>query len=282
MRTLCALGLMMLSCAARAAAAGGAPAVEHIIWLQADASKPNPIVAYLAKQLPEIKHEPLATNALRSWQMIERGEHACRPTTVRTAAREAQAYFADTMLAPPAELIVRRDKLTALPRNAAGEVDLETLLRQGRLQGAYLRGRSFGERIDSLLQAQASNKSLTDYATAGFGTRLQDMLAHGRSDYLIDAQGALEQMRRRELAADDFVGLPIQGSTAPLVLGIACPRTPWGLAAIRTIDRTLGTPAGAEMLRQTGRAWLDADTAERLRPQFDEFYLRRSKPQYQD
>ena len=67
-----------------------------------------------------------------------------------------------------------------------------------------------------------------------------------------------------------------------LVLGIACPRTPWGQAAVRAIDRVLGTPAGAEFLRQTGRSWLDAESAERYKVQFDEFYQRRARPQYTD
>lgn len=276
------IAFVLLAAHAGVAAAPAALPLQSITWLQGDASKPNPIVSYLAERLPGIRHEPLSANALRSWQMIERGEAACRPTTVRTAKREAQAYFADTMLAPPAELIVRRDKLPLLPRNAAGEAKLEQLISQGRLRGAYLRGRSFGDRIDELLAAHAGTPALTDYATAGFGARLQDMLLHGRSDYLIEAQGALQQMRSRDLATEDFVGLPIEGATQALVLGIACPRTPWGLAAIRAMDRVLGTPAGAEFLRQTGRAWLDAESAERYKVQFDEFYQRRARPQYTD
>ncbi len=268
--------------ASNALASEAQPRVERIIWMKADASKTNPDTAYIVERLPEIQHEYLSVNALRSWQMLERGEHACRPVTVRTAQREEQAYFADTHLAPPAELIVRRDKLAQMPRNAAGEVDLALLLSKGSLRGAYARGRSYGEAIDQLLDRQSNNKLLASYSTAGYGDRIQDMLARERTDYLIESNGALAQMRARNIAVEPFVELPIQGSSQPLVLGIACPRTAWGLAAIKTIDQVLGTPAGAAHMRKTSAGWFGGAALERMGPQIEQFYLRRSKPQYSD
>ena len=149
---------------------------------------------------------------------------------MRTRAREAEAYFADTMLALPPELVLRRDKLHLLPRDAEGAADLGRLLEQKRLRGAYARGRSFGDMIDALLAAQQKNKNpmLADYATFAWGDRMRDMLAKDRTDYLIDAPGALAQLQRLGLAAEDYVSLPIHGATEPLVLGIACPAQPLG------------------------------------------------------
>ncbi|MCV2356099.1 hypothetical protein LNV09_18305 [Paucibacter sp. B2R-40] len=258
------------------------PALERIVWMKADAKAINPATAYLVERLPAIQHEYLSVNALRSWQMIERGEHACRPLTVRTAQRELQAYFADTHLAPPAELIVRRDKLALVPRNAAGEVDLGLLINKGALRGAYARGRSYGEAIDRLLASQGQNKQLVDYSMAGYGSRLQDMLARDRADYLIESNGALAQMSARNIDVKPFVDLPIQGASEPLVLGIACPRTAWGLAAVKAIDQVLGTPAGAAHMRKTSADWFSGAALERLKPQIEQFYLRRSKPHYSD
>lgn len=259
-----------------------APALERIIWMKADAKAINPATAYIVERLPAIQHEYLSANALRSWQMIERGEHACRPVTVRTAHREQQAYFADTHLAPPAELLVRRDKLALVPRNTAGEVDLELLLSKGALRGAYSRGRSYGESIDRLLASQSQNKQLADYSLAGYGSRLQDMLARDRADFLIESNGALAQMSARNIDVKPFVELPIQGASEPLVLGIACPRTAWGLAAIKAIDQVLGTPAGAAHMRKTSAGWFSGAALERLGPQVEQFYLRRSKPHYSE
>ncbi|WP_197047113.1 TIGR02285 family protein [Paucibacter sp. KBW04] len=256
--------------------------VKHILWLHADASKENGVTAYISARLPKIKHERLSVNALRSWQMIERGEHVCRPNTIRTPQRERQAYFTDTMLAPPVELLVRRDKLNQLPRNAEGEVDLKRLLEQGRLRGAAAKGRSYGEYVDGLLSSASasagSSKSFTLYATEGVGLRLLDMLARDRADYLIEHDGGLQQMRQRNLGAEEFTSLPIQGASEAPVAGIACPRTPWGLAAIRAIDQVIGTPAGAAELRRSTKEWLSPEAQQRMATQIKQFYQRRAQP----
>jgi len=252
--------------------------VKHILWLQADASKDNGVTAYITARLPKIKHERLSVNALRSWQMIERGEHVCRPNTIRTPRRERQAYFTDTMLAPPVELLVRRDKLDQLPRNAAGEVELKRLLAQGQLRGAAAKGRSYGDYVDGLLADAGNRKSFTLYATEGFGLRLLDMLARDRADYLIEHDGGLQQMRQRNLGAEQFTSLPIQGATEAPVAGIACPRTPWGLAAIRAIDQVIGTPAGAAELRRSTIDWLSPEAQQRMATQIKQFYQRRAQP----
>lgn len=278
------LSAMLAGAPACAASASPPPRVDRIVWLQGSAARLNPIVAYLKEQLPAIQHEPLDTNAVRSWQMVQRGEPACRPTTVRTRAREAEAYFADTMLAPPPELVLRRDKLHLLPRDAEGAADLRSLLEQQRLRGAYARGRSFGDTVDALLAAQRkrSNPMLADYATAAWGDRMRDMLAKDRTDYLIDAPGALAQLQKLGLAAEDYIALPIHGATEPLVLGIACPRNAWGRAAILAIDQALGTPAGAARLREIAKDWFNAEARERYAPQIEQFFQRRSKPQHAD
>lgn len=257
-----------------------APHVTHILWLQGSSARLNPIVAYLKEQLPAVRHEALEVNAVRSWQMVQRGEPACRPSTVHTRAREAEAYFADTLLAPPPELVLRRDKLHLLPRDAEGAADLRALLAQKRLRGAFARGRSFGDAVDALLVAeqQSKNPMLADYATAAWGDRMRDMLARDRTDYLIDAPGALLQLQKLGLAAENYIALPIHGATEPLVLGIACPRNAWGRAAIRAIDQALGTPAGAARLREIGKDWFSAEDRERYAPQIEQFFQRRSKP----
>lgn len=280
----CLLGTALAASAAGAQGAAPAPdgpvRVEHILWLQGSTARMNPIVAYLKEQLPGIRHEMLDANSVRSWQMIQRGEPACRPSTVRTRAREAEAYFADTMLAPPPELVLRRDKLHLLPRDAEGAADLRTLLAQKRLRGAFARGRSFGDLVDALLAAeqQKKNPMLADYATAAWGERMRDMLARDRTDYLIDSPGALTQLQAQGLAAQDYLALPIHGATAPLLLGIACPRNDWGRAAIQAIDQALGTPAGAARLREIGKDWFSAEDRERYSPQIEQFFQRRSKP----
>ncbi|MCV2355304.1 hypothetical protein LNV09_14210 [Paucibacter sp. B2R-40] len=254
--------------------------VELIIWLKADASRSDPILSFIAQKLPQVRHEYLSTNSIRSWHMIQHGEPACRSETVRTAAREKEAYFVDTQLTPHAELLVRRDKLALVPRNSADEVDLALLLKRAQLWGAIVRGRSYGDFVDGVLAQQPRGPYLADYATQGFGERLQDMLVKGRADFWIDVSGALIQMQARGLPIDDFIALAIQGAPRTLQLSIACPRTPWGLAASRAIDQVLGTPEGAAHLQKASAGYFDPEALKRLGPQIEQFYQRRSKPQF--
>jgi uncharacterized protein (TIGR02285 family) len=256
--------------------------VERIVWLQADARHRDPSLSFIAQRLPQVRHEYISTNAIRSWQMIQQGEPACRPQTVRTAAREKEAYWVDTQLTPPAALFVRRDKLALVPRNSANEVDLVLLLKKAQLRGAIARGRSYGDFVDGVLAQQPRGPYLADYAMQGFGERLQDMLVKGRADFWIDMSGALIRMQMRELPIDEFIALAIQGAPQTMLLSIACPRTPWGLAASRTIDQVLGSPEGAAHLQQSSAGYFDAETSKRLGPQIEQFYQRRSKPQLSD
>ncbi|MGM9481508.1 hypothetical protein ACS5PN_09985 [Roseateles sp. NT4] len=57
--------------------------------------------------------------------------------------------------------------------------------------------------------------------------------------------------------------MPIKGATDPVVSGVACPRTPWGLAA---------------MLREGLLAQMPSDVARQYRQEIDAFFSLSSQP----
>lgn len=281
------LSLLILVLAALAPCAQAQP-VTRITWVTADSSPPGRnsteshgmtgrLVDFLRPRWPQVQHEILIANAKRGWQMIEAGQQVCRANTVRTPEREKQAYFTDMQLTPPVQLIVRRDRLALLPRNAAGEVLLPRLLADPRLRGALVDGRSYGTAVDTQLSDLAQHKQVTLYSPKDFGGRLLQMLVLDRADYAIDFDMALVMLDSAE-ALKTLQSLPIQGASEPVMGAVACPRTPWGLAAIRGIDRILGSPAGAAMLRDSFQRWLTPEARAHYGAQMDAFYRERAQP----
>ncbi len=270
------------------ATAANAADIERITWLSAD---PPPsaesklgiglaarMLAFMKLQWPEVQHQILQANAKRSWQLLAQGEPACHASALRTPEREKLAYFSNTQIFPPLQLIVRRDKLDLLPRNAAGEVDLARLLADPRLRGALVDGRSYGLFIDQLLAGRGLPKVVDLYAAADYGSKILPMLSVGRGDYTIEQDMALAVGRERNPQLQELLSLPIQGASEPLQAGVACPRNAWGLAAIREIDKRLGTPAGVAMLRESFERWLTPEVRQNYGVRIEAFYKTRAKP----
>ncbi|MDN3919688.1 TIGR02285 family protein [Roseateles violae] len=282
--------LLALAGAPGAGRAAEAPRVDSITWLSADppaAADERPsggladrLVGFVANQWPAPRHQIVQANPKRSWQKLLDGEPVCLVSVVRTPEREKQAYFTNTQIGPPLQLIVRREKLAALPRNAAGEVLLARLLADERLRGALVEGRSYGSHIDAqLAQRPAQNRSISFYAANDFGSKMLPMLDIGRADYTIEYAISLNAGRAQPHPQfEELAAVPIQGAE-PMQAGVACPRTPWGLEAIRGIDRVLGTPAGAQMLRELNERWASGgDPRQHLGARADAFYKERAKP----
>lgn len=257
--------------------------VDRIVWLTSDNSTAaNPkangvtdrVVRYLKVWWPGVEHEVVVANTKRSWQMIEEGRPVCRANVVRTPDREKIAYFTNTQLTPPSQLVVRRDKLTRLTRTASGEVLLPQLLADTSLRGALVDGRSYGTGVDEMIAKRPAGSHVALYSPRDFGGRILQMLSLDRADYSIEPDMALLMVGDPK----DLVTVPIRGASDLVMAGIACPRNPWGLAAIRNIDRAFGRPEGAATLREGLMHWLTPETRAHYAAQFDQFYRERSRP----
>ncbi len=276
-----------------AAAAPAAPqqmasagAVERITWLAGDtvavdsaAGRPSDrVIDWIAARTPGVVHERIVANARRGWLLIERGDNVCLASAVRTAEREALAYFSATLPMPPQQLIVRRDRVDAFRLDAHGHVDLAEVLADPRVQGLLVKGRSYGPALDAMLARRPKQANLRETAAADYGSNVLAMLRKQRVDYTLEYPLLLAAAAPARGEADDLVGLPIRGHSKLVVSGVACPRTPWGRAAIQLIDRVLSTTATAAMLRTHLAAEMTADDLRRYHDALDEFFRRRSRP----
>ena len=96
------------------------------------------------------------------------------------------------------------------------------------------------------------------------------MLRIGRADYTIGYDIALNQDPAGNPHLGQLVSQAIAGASEPTHAGVACPRNAWGRAAIQGIDKVLGTPAGAAMLKEVAERWLT--------PEARQHYGRSSRP----
>lgn len=267
-----------------------ATAVERIVWLMPEveataAPAPGasgPVKRGLAQPLADYlmanwggtaRHEVMFANVKRSWRMIENGEHGCHLGVLRTPEREAVAYFFDTHLIPPHQLVLRRAALTKLARNAAGEADLEATWAARQVRGAIVQGRSYGKALDALL-ARRPPRVLDEYTMPDFGGNMLAMIAIGRADYTIEYDFVLAQQQQLRASMKDLVSLPIQGFSEPVVSGVACPRNDWGRRAITQVERVLGTPQARQFMRDEFLTHLSPETRARYGPRIDAFYAR--------
>ena len=269
-------------------AAEAPPLVDSITWVVSNTMtvpdgermrRPaDELTQWLQARLPAVAFKPVVANAERSWALIREQQHVCHAGAARTPERERLAYFTNTWLVPPPQLIVRQDRRAALPLDASGDVDLEALWVEGALRGVVTQGRSYGPALDSMLSLPSASRHLQGVFGGDYGSNLLPMLIQGRADYTLDYPNTLVAIAPRAPGDVQLAALPIKGASEAVISGIACPRTPWGQAAIRLIDTALGTPEGAAMLRDTLRVSLPADTQRAYRDAWDTFFKHRARP----
>ena len=293
--------------------AGFAPAttwaLDKIIWLMPEldtVAPPSPGAASvpvrrgLAQPLSDYltanwgtpaKHEVLIANVKRSWRMVEDGEPACHLGVLRTPEREAVAYFFDTHLIPPHQLMVRRSALPKLPRLPDGDADLEKIWAEKQLRGAIVAGRSYGRALDALLAKRPAGV-IDEYTTSDFGGNMLSMIAIGRADYTIEFDFVLANQQELravtgagsvgsaggasgngKVSTADLVSVPIEGFSSPVISGIACPRNAWGKRTIEQIERVLSTPQARQFMRDEFISHLSPEAKARYGPRIDAFYF---------
>jgi uncharacterized protein (TIGR02285 family) len=229
----------------------------------------------LIAHLPQYRHEFVEASFPRFEALARQGQAICSPLHVRTPERLNWLYF--THLHPPTfsrqiHVVVHRDQLARFEQQ--GQVlQLSELLKREDLVGLLPRGRSFGPKIDALLQAQGAQAPKRLVAGRS-SLQLLAMLRAKRMDYTLEYPSTVDEFLRQTDSPQGLVKLPLAEGRSTAVATMACTRSPEGRRQIEAIDLAVRKLAQESQREAWIRAWrgdtLDEQDRQRINRYMDE------------
>ena len=222
----------------------------------------------LIQRLPQYRHEFVEASTPRFEVLARQGQTLCSVLHVRNPERLAWLYFTQlhpALMSRQIHVIVHRDSLARFESGTGQPLQLAELLRRDDLVGLLPRERSFGPRIDALLQEQGAKAPKTIAVQRHL--QLLAMLRAKRMDYTLEYPASVDEYLRQLGGPADLVKLPLAEGRSTQLATAACSRTPEGRERIEAIDLAVRQLAQDPQREQWIRAWRGAalDEAERLR-----------------
>lgn len=265
--------------ARRALAAGAEAGFDRIEWLLAAGD--TDVQQIVAARTPDLSHGVIRGNPKRVWKALALNEPFCTADVFVRREYADKIYFTPTVLSLPPVLMAWPNILPILPRTVQGPVLLPALLTHTELQGVAVSGRNYGEAVNAMIEQRPRKNALTLLESNLGSARAAEMLLTRRVDYLIAYSGDLEvadPSLPRVSAGARPAALAIDGATELAPAGVACPRTPWGLAAMRRIDAALSAPESVAALRIIQERYMPEAERRRHAAELQAFFNARSRP----
>jgi uncharacterized protein (TIGR02285 family) len=225
------------------------------------------LMAELARELPQFRHEILHISRSRLWKDMRAGEPRCYSDAFKTPERLAFAHFSSVAPSLPMVVVTRPGTLRASPEG----VSLHELLSRAALRPLFEAGRSYGPLMDAQIKAAGA-------ARAGLPSSPQvlHMLLAGRMDYLIEYPMVLEHYRSQLKPAPVFDYHALLEERDPQPTHVACTRGPWGLKVIEAVDAAVRRLALRPETRKLMTPWLPDEVAQSAAPVIERFYRERA------
>jgi len=228
----------------------------------------------LIARMPQFQHEFLDASLPRFETLVRQGQTMCSVLHVRTPERLGWLYFTHThpaLFSRQIHVIVHRDTLARL-EGMGQPLQLAELLQRGDLTGLLPRDRSFGPRIDAILQAQGSRAPKT--ASAARNMQVLAMLRLRRMDYTLEYPSVVDEYLKANEAQGELVKIPLAEARSTMVATVACSRNPEGRRQIEAIDAAVRRLAQDPNREAWLRAWrgeqLDEADRQRINRYMDE------------
>lgn len=222
----------------------------------------------LIQRMPEYRHEFVEASTPRFEALSRQGQALCSVLHVRRPERLEWLYFTHlypALLSRQIHVIVHRDNLARFSSAAGQPLQLAELLKRPDLSALVVRERSYGPRIDALLQAQGERAPRA--LSVGRNTQLLGMLRARRMDYMLEYPATVDEYLRSQGGPADLVALPLAEGQSTQLATAACSRNEEGRRLIEAIDRTVRALAQDPQRERWIRAWRGEaqDESERLR-----------------
>lgn len=226
----------------------------------------------LVERLPQYQHTFVVAETARFEVMARAGEPVCSNLLLKTPERLQWLYFTHSHVPLQSRQIHLVTRPELLPRfmSLGQPLELSAVLQRRDLHGLLERDRSYGARIDGLLQSQG--QALLDSALRRHGPNLLRMLRAGRMDYTLDYGLTVDDFNRDQ--AQQLVALPLASAWATERSTVGCARHEAGRARIEAIDAAVRELARAQPREDWLRRWMgklpDAPDLQRMRRYLDE------------
>ncbi|MBK5525522.1 TIGR02285 family protein [Pseudomonas sp. TH06] len=218
------------------------------------------LMPMLIAGMPQYEHTLMRVNRARGIQMLHEASFTCDPSLIWSKQRAQWIAFSiPAFRAVSNGLVVRqKDREVLAPFLVDGEIDLAALLANGKEKIGVVAERSYGERVDNLLQ-QAPKDVLTSHYGNDALNSLLSMQRLGRLQLVLGYWPEIRyQAHLAQIAEDELLFYPIRGNGKYLSGYIGCSDTPQGRQAISEINQLLRT-LPHDQLNQLYADWLDPD-----------------------
>ena len=218
---------------------------------------------YFLDRLTDFDNSLVPTPLARAWGEIEAGQNVC-VLGVKNPERERIALFSKPLIVGTGmHLLVSTSRVAAFKafEDATGAVDLDRLVQDRMLKGAYAAARSFGSLVDRAIAEGKETGALKPLQVTPQALRMVDS---GRADYTFGFGPELVYMKMSEKRPINIQALRIAGEPRIAYQYFACARTETGKAVIAAIDDLIARTDGLQStLIQAVRTWYsDEDLAD--------------------
>jgi uncharacterized protein (TIGR02285 family) len=199
----------------------------------------------LAERLPELNIRYEVMPSLRLVQSLRNKEELCTIGQLKSPLREQIAYFVPFAPTTPLHVIVRQQALDQFLIED-GYLSLDWLLANPYLRGGLSINRIYPESIRQRLQQGLAEGRLLETGGSLGGENILLMVSRDRLDYVFEYPMISDAVIQAAHINEPLVSVPLRENDHFEILGMYCPKTPWGASMAARLDQAIRTLAADE------------------------------------
>ena len=234
----------------------------------------------LQENLPEYSHKMMSANMSRHMYNFKHGQDVCNVGLYRTPAREAFLYFSiPSFFTLPTVLVIKKERYADF--GGIKTVNLDKLLKSGKLTIGRAKERSYGKNVDVVLDRYKGQDNIFLFEESEFSKNFFQMLDMGRLDAMISLPEEAMYQAEKQGIKDDIMTLTIaenQKGFDSWLSSVGCSKTEWGKKVINRINQILLTQRPTKRYRHAYERWLDESSLKNYRKLYDQVFIQSTAP----
>ena len=232
-------------------------------------------IQILQEFLKGYEHQKIVGTVKRTLHELKNKNKVCGPLLKTTEREKFLSYSIPWSIDPPHSLIIKKSKSKYIENTQIAS--LEKLLKNDRLRLGVKDGTSYGKILDPILDRYRGQKHVHEREGIRHYEGLLKMLMADRLDYILGYGVETGFVAQTLGVADEIMGIPLQEHLGTYSIShLACPKTAWGHAVIKKINRILRRERPSARYRAIQEQWLDPNLLESYRKVYNDIFLKMS------